>query len=176
MRAKGRIVTLPEEPMGVLADEAKTIQKQEQERKIIAAEKRQERYDNAPNRICYAELYAQWKARVDAGGSRKLPKCNRCRGTLHWEEHHNCPGFIPRYRTNRLTPEERRAFHEAQMENDGDWDDDQYDPTTPGDADHLMHEAETGETRDQVAIEGMTEEDYLMEKFGYIPSLEDFEE
>jgi hypothetical protein len=62
------------------------------------------------------------------------------------------------------------------MENDGDWDDDQYDPTTPGDADYLMHDAETGESRDQVVIEGMTEEDYLMEKSGYIPSLEDFEE
>ena len=40
----------------------------------------------------------------------------------------------------------------------------------------MRHEAETGETYDQVVIEGMTEEDYLMQKFGYIPSLEDFEE
>ena len=175
MRAKGVVVTMPaKEPTGHLADEAKTIQKQKQERKIIAAEKRQERYDNAPNRICYAELYAQWKA----NGGGKLPKCKKCRATIHWEEHHNCPGYIPRYRTKpSLTPEERRAFHEAQMENDGDWDDDQYDPTTPGDgADRMQHEAETGETYDQVVIEGMTEEDYLMEKFGYIPSLEDFEE
>ena len=62
------------------------------------------------------------------------------------------------------------------MENEGDWDDDQYDPTTPGDADRMTHEAENWETRDQVVIEGMTEEEYLMEKFGYIPSLEDFEE
>ncbi len=172
MRATGKILAVDTEPTGRLADEAKAIQKQRQERKIVAAEKRQERYDNASNRICYADLYEQWKA----NGCGKVPKCNRCRAILHWEEHHNCPGLIPRYRTNRLTPEERRAFHEAQMENDGDWDDDQYDPTTPGDADYLMHEAETGETRDQVVIEGMTEEDYLMEKFGYIPSLEDFEE
>jgi hypothetical protein len=169
MRATGTILAVDTEPTGRLADEAKTIQKQKQERKIIAAEKRQERYDNAPNRICYAELYAQWKARVDAGGSRKLPKCNRCRAILHWEEHHTCPGFIPRYRDRHLSPEERKAFHEAQMANDGDWDDDQYDPTTLGDADCLMHEAETGETRDQVVIEGMTEDEYLMQKFGYIP-------
>jgi hypothetical protein len=172
MRATGTVIAVDTEASGSLADEAKKIQKQRQERKIIAAEKRQERYDNAPNRICYADLYEQWKA----NGCGKVPKCKKCRATIHWEEHHNCPGFIPRYRTNRLTPEERRAFHKAQMENDGDWDDDQFDPTTPGDADYLMHEAETGETRDQVVIEGMTEEDYLMEKFGYIPSLEDFEE
>ncbi len=160
-------------PKNPLAEEAKQHQEQlQRQREERAAADRQRRYDNAPNRICYAELYEQWKA----NGGGKLPKCKKCLTTIHWEEHHNCPGFIPRYRTNRLTPEERRAFHEAQMENDGDWDDDQYDPTTPGDADYLMHEAETGETRDQVVIEGMTEEDYLMEKFGYIPSLEDFEE
>ena len=174
MRAKGRIVTLPEEPMGVLADEAKTIQRQKQERKIVAAEKRQERYDNAPNRICYAELYAQWKARVDAGGSRKLPKCNRCRATIHWEEHHNCPGFVPRYDTRGLSHEEKIGMRRAGWD---DWDDDQYDPTTPGDgADRMQHEAETGETYDEVVIEGMTEEEWLLRKVGYIPSLEDFEE
>ena len=172
MRAKGKIVTLPDgEPTGVLANEAKQLQKQKQERKIIAAEKRQERYDNAPNTVCYADTaFKDWQPGMP------IPKCLKCRGRLHPTEHHNCPGFIPRYRTNRLTPDERHAFHEAQTENDGDWDDDQYDPTTPGDADYLMHEAETGETRDQVVIEGMTEEDYLMEKFGYIPSSEDFEE
>lgn len=160
-------------PKNPLAEEAKQHQEQlQRQREERAAADRQRRYDNAPNRICYAELYEQWKA----NGGGKLPKCKKCRATIHWEEHHNCPGFIPRYRTNRLTPEERRAFYEAKMENDGDWDDDQYDPTTPGHADYLMHEAETGETRDQVVIEGMTEEEYLMKKFGYIPSFEDFEE
>jgi len=49
-------------------------------------------------------------------------------------------------------------------------------PVTPGDADYVMHEAETGGTRDQVVIEGMTGWDHLMDKFGYIPSLEDLEE
>jgi len=170
MRAKGVVVTMPaKEPTGHLADEAKTIQKQKQERKIIAAEKRQERYDNAPNRICYAELYEHWKA---SGG--KLPKCNRCRAILHWEEHHDCPGFIPKYRTDGLSRNERMEKRKAGWD---DWDDDQYDPTTPGDgADRMQHEAETGETYDQVVIEGMTEEEYLMKKFGYIPSFEDFEE
>jgi hypothetical protein len=60
-----------------------------------------------------------------------------------------------------------------------DWDDDQYDSTTPDETTNnlrMQHEAETGETYDQVVIEGMTEEEYLMKKFGYIPSFEDFEE
>src|ERR1700676_3870862 len=62
MRATGTILAVDTEPKGRLADEAKQLQKQKQERKIIAAEKRQERYDNAPNRVCYAALYEEWKA------------------------------------------------------------------------------------------------------------------
>lgn len=60
-----------------------------------------------------------------------------------------------------------------------DWDDDQFDPTTPDKTTHnlrMRHEAETGNTYDQVVEEGMTEEEHLMKKFGYIPSFEDFEE
>jgi len=165
-RPKG--VMVYSSPKNPIAEAAKQHQRQLQEERDSAAKRR---YDNAPNTVCYADTaFKDWQPGMP------IPKCLKCRGRLHPTEHHNCPGFIPRYRTNCLTPEERRAFHEAQMGNDGDWDDDQYDPTTPGDADYLMHEAETGETRDQVLIEGMTEEDYLMEKFGYIPSLEDFEE
>jgi len=47
-----------------------------------------------PNRLCYPDLYAEWKARVDAGGSRGLPRCKRCDGILHWEENHDCPGYM----------------------------------------------------------------------------------
>jgi hypothetical protein len=174
MRTTGIATAMDTEPTGHLVDEAKQRQKQKQERAAIAAEKRQERYDNAPNRVCYPELYAEWKARVDAGGSRKLPKCKKCHGWLHWEEHHVCDGFIPKYDTRGLSHDERMEKRKAGWD---DWDDAQYDPTTPGDgADRMQHEAETGETYDQVVIEGMTEEDYLREKFGYIPSLEDFEE
>jgi len=160
MRAKGKIVTLPDgEPTGVLADGAKQIQKQRQERKIIDAEKRQERYDNAPNRVCYAALYEEWKA----NGCGKVPKCNRCRAILHWEEHHTCPGYIPRYRD--LDPETRRAMYEAKMQNEGDWDDDQYDPTTPGEIIRDPDEEDSG-----VVIEGTTEEEDLMRRFGHLPN------
>jgi hypothetical protein len=77
------------------------------------------------------------------------------------------PGFIQKYRTDGLSHDERMEKRKVGWD---DWDDDQYDPTTPGDgADRMQHKAETGETYDQVVIEGMTEEDYLMEKFGYIP-------
>ena len=41
-----------------------------------------------PNRLCYPELYAAWKKR---GG--RIPSCKRCKHILHWEEHHDCPGF-----------------------------------------------------------------------------------
>jgi hypothetical protein len=156
MRAKGVVVTMPDnEPTGSLADEAKQIQKKRQERKIIEGRKPPA---PVPNRICYAELYEQWKA----NGGGRLPKCNKCGGTLHWEENHACPGFIPRYRD--LDPETRRAMREAKMENEGDWDDDQYDPTTPGEVIRDPDEEDSG-----VVIEGMTEEEYLMEKFGYLP-------
>jgi hypothetical protein len=147
------------EPTGRLADEAKQIQKQKQERRIVAAEKREEWYNNAPNRICYADLYEQWKT----NGCGKVPKCNRCRAPLHWEEHHTCPGYIPRYRD--LDPETRRAMREAKMENEGDWDDDQYDATTPGEVIRDPDNEDSG-----VVIEGMTEEEDLMRRFGYLPN------
>ena len=112
-----------------------------------------------PKRICYADLYEQWKA----NGGGKLPKCKRCRGTIRWEENHQCPGFIPRYW--ELDPETRRAMREAKMENEGDWDDDQYDPTTPGEVIRDPDEEDSG-----VVIEGMTEEEDLMRRFGYLPN------
>ena len=177
-RPKG--VMVYSSPKNPVAEAAKQHQRQLQEEADRRAAERASR--PVPNRICYADLYEHWKA----NGGGKLPKCKRCRGIIRWEENHLCPGFIPRYRD--LDPETHRAMHEAKKENEGDWDDDQYDPTapgeisyeedwddaqydptTPGDADWMMHEAETGETRDQVVIEGMTEEEYLMEKFGYIP-------
>jgi hypothetical protein len=165
------VVNLPVE-VGSLVAEANQLQQQRQERIALAAEKRQTAYDNAPNTVCYADTaFKDWKP------GDKVPPCNVCHGLLHPGEHHNCPGFRPRYRTDGTTHEERAEMRRAAwLEGDGDWDDDQYDPTTQGDADAMRHEAETGETYDQVVIEGMTEEDYLMEKFGYIPSFEDFEE
>jgi hypothetical protein len=169
MRTTGIALAADLVPKGSLAEEAKQRQQQEQERVALAAEKRQAAYDNAPNTVCYAETaFKDWQPGM------KVPKCNVCRGLLHPGEHHNCPGFKPRYRADGTTHAERAEMRKAGWD---DWDDDQYDETTPGDgANRMQHEAETGETYDQVVIEGMTEEDYLMEKFGYIPSFEDFEE
>jgi hypothetical protein len=157
-------------PKNPLAEEAKQHQEQlQRQREERAAADRQRRYDNAPNRICYAELYEQWKA----NGGDKLPKCKKCRATIHWEEHHDCPGFIPRYRTDNLTPEERRAIHQAKMENEGDWDDDQYDPTTPGTIIRHPDEEDSGTVEH---CSRMTEYEWFMQKFGYIPSSEDYED
>jgi len=170
-RPKGKMVY--SSPANPTAEKAKQHQRQLQEEAATrATERREERYRTMPNRICYAELYEQWKA----NGGGKLPTCKKCRATIHWEEHHDCPGFKPRYRTDGLSRDERMEQRKAGWD---DWDDDQYDETTPDETTQnlrMQHEAETGETYDQVVIEGMTEEEYLMKKFGYIPSFEDFQE
>lgn len=85
-----------EEPSGFLADQARQIQKQRQEQKLIAAA-------NAKpfvmlNKHSYRWLYEAYQARVKAGGSPRLEKCKRCEAVLHWEEHaHVCSGFKPKY-------------------------------------------------------------------------------
>jgi hypothetical protein len=169
-RTRGTVVNLPVE-VGSLAAEANQLQQQRQERIALAAEKRQAAYDNAPNTVCYADTaFKDWKP------GDKVPPCNVCHGLLHPGEHHNCPGFRPRYRTDGTTHEERAEMRKAGWD---DFDDDQYDETTPDETTHnlrMRHEAETGESYDQVVIEGMTEEEYLMKKFGYIPCFEDSEE
>ncbi len=169
-RTQGTVVNLPVE-VGSLVAEAKQLQQQRQERIALAAEKRQAAYDTAPNTLCYADTaFKDWKP------GDKVPPCNVCHGLLHPGEHHNCPGFRPRYRTDGTTHEERAEMRKAGWD---DWDDDQFDPTTPDETTHnlrMRHEAETGNTYDQVVEEGMTEEEHLMKKFGYIPSFEDFEE
>lgn len=174
-RAKG--VWVYDSPVHPIAEEAKKHQRQLQDEAAIrSAERREHRYNTMPNRVCYPALYAEYQARVAVGGSRKLYKCKRCHGILHWEEHHDCPGFRPRYRVNPLPHEERVEMRRAGWD---DWDDDQYDPTTPDETTHnlrMRHEAETGATYDQVVIDGMTEEEYLTRKFGYVPNFEDFEE
>jgi hypothetical protein len=176
MRTTGIAIAMNLVPTGSLAEEAKQRQQQKQERAEASAAKRQAAYDNAPNTLCYKDTaFKDWKP-GDA-----IPECIKCRGKLYPTEHHVCTGvFVPKFRTKpRLPLEERRELHRAAWEEAGDWDDDQYDSTTPDETTNnlrMQHEAETGETCDQVVIEGMTEEEYLMKKFGYIPSFEDFEE
>jgi hypothetical protein len=94
MRAKGTIVTPPEEPAGVLADEAKKIQKQRQEQKIIAGRKPP---PPVPNYICYAELFKGFDPKTHKGGPRRVPHCKKCDGLLHPTGHHTCPGYIKKY-------------------------------------------------------------------------------
>lgn len=153
-RPKG--VMVYSSPKNPVAEAAKQHQRQLQEEARIRAAERAAR--PVPNKVCYADLYEKWKA----NGSGKLPPCKRCRGAIRWEENHQCPGYVPRYRD--LDPETRRMMREAKMENEGDWDDDQYDPTTPGEVIRDPDEEDSG-----VVIEGMTEEEWLMRKFGYIP-------
>jgi hypothetical protein len=61
------------------------------------------------NEHTYPELYAKWQAAATNGGSRKLPKCRRCDGVIHWgEPAHVCPGFQPKY------AEHDQEWHERQ--------------------------------------------------------------
>jgi hypothetical protein len=89
-----------------------------------------------PNWICYPMVFVVGK-NIDSHGhwlGGRLPRCKRCHGILPPQENHDCPGYIERL--GGLQPmgrEERSAWHEAKMLNDGDWDDDQYDRTTLAD-------------------------------------------
>jgi hypothetical protein len=96
MRAKGVVVTLPDkEPRGVLANEAKKIQHQRQERKIIS------KPSPPPNWKCYTMLF-KVGVNIDANGNwlgrSRLPRCNRCHGVLSPREHHVCPGYAHKYK------------------------------------------------------------------------------
>ena len=114
MRAKGTIVTLPDkEPSGFLVDEAKRLQQQRQERKIVSGAKPP---SPPPNWKCYPMIFVVGK-NIDEHGSWKggrLPRCRKCQGNLPPREHHVCPGFQPMFPTT--DPEERSAKWEARRE------------------------------------------------------------
>ena len=152
-RPKG--VMVYSSPKNPVAEAAKQHQRQLQEECDAAA---QRRYDNAPNTVCYADTaFKDWQPGMP------IPKCRKCRGRLHPTEHHLCPGFIPRYRD--LDTDTRRMMREAKMDNEGDWDDDQYDPTTPGEVIRDPDCEDSG-----TVFEGRTEEEDLMRRFGYLPN------
>ena len=105
-RPKGTVIydsTLTSNPLAIAAT---AHQKQLEAERRAAAEKRAAK--PVPNRVCYAQLYEEWKARVAAGGSRKLPKCKRCDGIIRWEENHQCEGFKPKF------VEHDQEWHERQ--------------------------------------------------------------
>ncbi len=114
MRAKGTIVTLPDkEPTGFYADEAKRLQQQRQERKIVSGAKPP---SPPPNWKCYHMIFVVGK-NIDEHGNWKggrLPRCRKCQGNLPPREHHVCPGFQPMFPTT--DPEERGAKWEARRE------------------------------------------------------------
>ena len=97
MRAKGTIVTLPDkEPFGFLVDEAKRLQQQRQERKIVSGAKPP---SPPPNWKCYPMIFVVGK-NIDEHGNWKggrLPRCRKCQGNLPPREHHVCEGFRPKY-------------------------------------------------------------------------------
>lgn len=60
----------------------------------------------------------------------QLPKCRVCQGLLPPREHHVCDGYHPKYPGIRsdIPYEERVEMRKVARD---DWDDDQYDRTTP---------------------------------------------
>jgi len=166
MRPKGTVVydsTLTPNP---IAEAAKQRQRELEAERRAAAEARASR--PVPNRICYANAFAGWQPGM------KLPCCNRCKANLYPEENHACPGYIPeRTRIDMDIPfEQRCAMREAARD---DWDDDQYDPTTEGDANFIRHEAETSETKDWVVDEHMDEETWLARRRQQLGLARDYE-
>ena len=113
MRAKGTIVTLPDkEPSGFLVDEAKRLQRQRQERKIVSGTKPP---SPPPNWKCYPMIFVVGR-NIDEHGNWKGVGC-RAAGSakgIYRREHHVCPGFQPMFPST--DPEERRAKWEARLE------------------------------------------------------------
>lgn len=173
-RPKGKVVYSsldnPEVKKAV-ADAHKEVVAEKDRLQTERIERREHRYNTMPNRVCYADTaFKDWRP------GDPIPECLKCRGKLYPEEHHNCPGYIPKYRTDGLSHDERMEIRKAGWD---DWNDDQYDPTTPDETTRnvrMRREAETGESYDQVVIDGMTEEEDLKRRFGYVPNFEDFEE
>jgi hypothetical protein len=119
MRAKGVIVTLPDkEPKGVLADEAKQLQKQKQERRIVAGARSPR---PVPNYLCYPEAFKDYDPKTGGwkdGKSRRVPKCRVCGDNLQPMENHKCEGFKPKYpeyteERHRRWEEQREMIREA---------------------------------------------------------------
>lgn len=172
-RPKGVVVY--ESALNPIAEAAEQHQKQLQEERRIAAAERAAR--PVPNYICYPSAF---EGLVDENGNwlgkGTLPRCRVCEERLDPKENHKCPGFTPKY--SERSREERRAILRAAWEEAGDWDDDQYDPTTPDpDFSFAMHEAETGETRDQVALEGWDEDRWIAWKkkqLGHAPDYDPY--
>jgi hypothetical protein len=116
-----------------------------------------------PNWICYPDAF---KGLVDEHGNwlgkGKIPACRVCQGLLHPKENHVCPGYQPKYPmlpSTKLVLEERKALRHAAREQAGDWDDDQYDPTTSGDIPRNPDEEDSG-----VILDWMDEDSWIAAK------------
>lgn len=152
-------VKVYESPKNPIAEEAKARERQREDQRREDAERRASR--PVPNYICYADVFKDYDPENGEWHGGRLPRCRVCECVLQPIENHKCSGFLPKY--SEVPPKERMDMRRASWEAAGDWDDDQYDPTTPGDgASFLRHEAETGDTKDQVVIEGADEDEYLL--------------
>lgn len=87
MRPKGVVVyRSPKNPIVIAAEKHQRQLRLEKQERVAARKARP-----VPNRICYAEAFANWKP------GQRLPRCRRCEAILQPEENHVCPGFQPKY-------------------------------------------------------------------------------
>lgn len=123
-RPKGVLVY--SSPANPLVAEAERNQKQERLRlQTQRAERREQRYNNAPNHITYRNVVFFVGKNIDENGrwlGGKLPPCEVCGGNLPPGEHHQCSGFQPKYiehddewkeRAEARREAKRKALHEA---------------------------------------------------------------
>jgi hypothetical protein len=113
-----------------------------------------------PNWRCYTTVFVVGE-NIDEHGNwlgGRLPQCRVFQGLLPPREHHECPGYYPKYPGIRsdIPFEERKAMREAARD---DWDDDQYDRTTPGEIIFNPDEVDSG-----VILEWMDEETWIANK------------
>lgn len=110
-RPKG--VAVYESPKNTITVEAeKWLKARDEERRERRAARRAK---PVPNRICYAEAFANWKP------GQRLPRCRRCEAILQPEENHVCPGFQPKFAEHddewhERREAERECIREARFE------------------------------------------------------------
>ena len=108
MRPKGVVsVRSVNNPTGVLAEEAKTINREKQEERIARAERRANQ--EVPNYKCYPNLFPPhlYDPKTGRWSGGILPACRVCGIRLQPNENHKCEGFKPKYKEHTKESHER---------------------------------------------------------------------
>jgi hypothetical protein len=106
----------PQRAKGVVVYRSDTKTNSNVQAAIAAAKKKEEeRQERAaaralgpvPNYICYAWLFPNYDPKTGRGAPSPLPECKKCDGIIHPQEHHDCPGFTPKFKEHTKESHER---------------------------------------------------------------------